>query len=628
LANFLSVLDMSILGKLKPKFWDHYDVAAGLYRHLFNLRLIWKLAVLLMAVVALLPLIFMALIDYKVTQKSVESEILLRTSRLVSNTRRTIAFFLQERRSALDFIVRDNTFEALNDRERLAAILENLKKGFGGGFADLGVIDSLGYQRTYVGPYRLEGKDYSDQAWYKQAVERGVYVSEVFMGFRQVPHLVVAVKHELPNGSFYVFRATLDTERFNELLSQLEMSGLGDAFIINREGTIQTPSHTHGKIFEKFSLPIPEYAPRTRVLELKDPKGAPLIIGYSYIANTPFILMVVEQKEELMKPWYTTRMELIGFLVVSITIILLVILGVATYLVSRIHEADQKRVMALHEVEYSNKMASLGRLGAGVAHEINNPLAIINEKVGLIKDLFTIKKEYTTDKKLMGLLDSVLSSVERCATITRRLLTFARRIDVNTEPINLGEIIHEVLGFLGKEAEYRSLAVSVEVPDDIPEFESDQGRLQEIFLNIINNSFAGMSDGGHLNIKVRREDEAFVSVSITDDGSGIPKEDLKRVFEPFFSTKLKKGGTGLGLSITYGLVQEIGGSIRVQSEVGKGTTFIIILPIKREKKGSEEDASITGGRRGGVGLHTGRAPLPEGNRSGLGYQWRRGAGKG
>ena len=575
------------MGILKPKFWDYYDVAAGPYKHLFNFRRIWKWAVLLTAGVALLPLIFITLIDYDFTQRAIESEIMLRTSRLVSNTRRSISFFLAERKSALDFIDHDNTLEKLNDQIRLGEVMVNLKNAFGG-FVDLGVIDSSGTQRTYVGPYKLKGKDYSDQDWFREVVTRGVYISDVFLGFRRVPHLVIAVKHALPNGSFYVLRATLDTDKFNDLLSNLELSGLGDVFIINHEGILQTPSHSHGGVLENISLPIPEYAPVTQVFEGRNTNGAPLVIGYSYIANTPFILMIVKQKRELMKPWRKTRLELLGFLVVSITIILGVILGGATYLVNRVYLADQRRIMTLHEVEYSNKMASIGRLASGVAHEINNPLAIINEKAGLIKDLITFKKNSTKDPKLICLVDSVLSSVERCGRITKRLLGFVRHMEVSVQPIKLDEIIHDVLGFLDKEAEYRSIAISVEIPNDIPQLESDRGKLQQIFLNVINNAFAAMSDGGHLDIIARREDKDFVSATITDNGYGIPEEDLERVFEPFFSTKTKKGGTGLGLSITYGLIQDIGGRISVQSEEGKGTSFIITLPLKMEQKEGSE----------------------------------------
>jgi two-component system, NtrC family, sensor kinase len=574
---------MSILKKLKPSFWDYLDVAAGPLKHLFNFRRIWKLAVILTAGVALVPLVSITVIDYKVTQNAIESEILFRTSRLVSNTWRNISFFLMERKAALDFIIRDNSFETLNEPERLAAILKNLKGGFGG-FVDLGVIDPLGYQRTYVGPYKLEGVDYSTQEWYKEVQEQGKYVSDVFLGFRHVPHLVIAVKHEIGNGFSFVLRATLDTDRFNELLSELEVSGIGDAFVINRAGTLQTPSRSQGKVLEKVSLPIPEDSSYTRILESKSSTGSPLVIGYAYIPQTPFILMIVKDKADLMRAWYKTQRELVGFLAASIVSILLVILGVATYLVNKIYEADQKRIMTLHQVEYSNKMASIGRLAAGVAHEINNPLAIINEKAGLIKDLFRLSKERASDEKLMGLVDSVISSVERCATITRRLLSFTRHIEVNNKPLNLEEVIRDVLGFLGKEAEYRTITVSASVPEDIPQIESDPGRLQEVLLNVINNSLAAVEDGGRIDITASREDEERVSVAIADNGCGIPASDLHRVFEPFFSTKTSKGGTGLGLSITSGLVQELGGTISVQSQVGKGTTFTIVLPVKTRKK--------------------------------------------
>lgn len=584
---------MNLFEKLKPKFWDYQDIAAGPYKHLFNFRRIWKLAVVLVSMVALIPLVSITLIDYGVTQHSVESEVLLRTARLVSNTWRTVSFFLAQRRSALDFVVRDNSYNSLRDPKRLSEILENLKRGFGG-FVDLGVIDSSGKQRAYAGPYNLEGINYRDQEWFKDVANKGVNVSDVFMGFRRTPHIVIAVRHHLPNGSFYVLRATIDTDRFNELLSGLEVSGEGDSFLINKDGFLQTPSRDYGKVLDRIVLPVPEFSPKTRVYEEEYPANKQLVIGYAYIHDTPFILMIVKQKRELMKPWQKTRFQLIGFLVASIIIIVVVVLSVATYLVNRILIADQKRIMTLHEVEYSNKMASIGRLAAGVAHEINNPLAIINEKVGLIKDMFTIKEEFKENRKLISLVDSALSSVDRCGAITKRLLNFARHLDVKVQTINLEEVIKDVLGFLSKEAEYRSIAVSVNVPGDIPPFDSDRGKLQQIFLNIINNAFAAVKDGGKLDVTAKREGANLISVSFTDDGYGIPASDLKRVFEPFFSTKTQQGGTGLGLSITYGLVQELGGSIGVQSEVGKGSSFIVTIPLKMEKKEKQTDEGIAG----------------------------------
>ncbi len=319
-----------------------------------------------------------------------------------------------------------------------------------------------------------------------------------------------------------------------------------------------------------------------------------LIIGYAYITDTPFLLIVTKFKAELMEPWFRTRIQLLGFLAVSIITILVVVIGVSTYLVNNIFLADQKRVMTLHQVEYANKLASIGRLAAGVAHEINNPLAIINEKAGLIKDIFTFRKDYVNDSKLNGLVDSIISSVERCGTITKRLLNFARHIEVSVQMLSVKSVIQDVLGFMGKEAEYKSITISVDIPDDIPDFESDRGKLQQIFLNLINNAFAAMADGGKLEIKVSKFDNDAISIEVADDGCGISDSDIKKVFEPFFTTRSRTGGTGLGLSITYGLVQEIGGKIQVQSSIGKGTRFTIFLPLTYTQKKGESNARIVG----------------------------------
>ncbi len=325
---------------------------------------------------------------------------------------------------------------------------------------------------------------------------------------------------------------------------------------------------------------MPAPSDRTEVIETRDHQGIPVIIGYAYITGSPFILMVVKQKNELMASWSANSVKLIIFLVGSILAICAVVFGICTSLVNSIYQADQKRVATLHQVEYANKMASIGRLSAGVAHEINNPLAIINEKAGLIKDLFTFKKEYSGDHRLIGLIDSIIASVERCATITRQLLNFARNIQVSLQKVSLRQIVADVLEFQTREAGYRSITIEVDIPDEIPEFVSDRGKLQQVFINLVNNAFAAMKDGGRLEIRSRLgRDGRTVVTQVADNGCGIPAENIKKIFEPFFTTKSGSGGTGLGLSITYGLVKEIGGEIDIQSTVGKGTTFIITLPL-------------------------------------------------
>ena len=199
-----------------------------------------------------------------------------------------------------------------------------------------------------------------------------------------------------------------------------------------------------------------------------------------------------------------------------------------------------------------------------------------------MKDLLSMKGGNIDKNKLTGLADAILTSVDRCAAITIRLLGFAQHLKVSVELVDIKGIIDDVLSFLSKEASYRSIEVKVDIADNVPRFVSDRGKLQQIFLNLTNNAFAATSDGGHLQIQSCIKDEDHIAIDFIDDGTGIAAADLERVFDPFFTTKKEMGGTGLGLSITYGLVQELGGGIDVTSEPGKGTRFTVTLPITRK----------------------------------------------
>jgi two-component system NtrC family sensor kinase len=154
-------------------------------------------------------------------------------------------------------------------------------------------------------------------------------------------------------------------------------------------------------------------------------------------------------------------------------------------------------------------------------------------------------------------------------------------MDVQHDKINLEILFKEVFSFLEKEASYRNVQVTIDVPDDLPTIESDRGQLQQVFLNIINNAFAAVSDDeGVIHISMKETADNQVEVSVADNGVGISEDNLEHIFEPFFTTK-KGYGTGLGLSITYGIVEKLGGEIGVKSKIGEGTTFTVVLPVRK-----------------------------------------------
>jgi two-component system NtrC family sensor kinase len=310
----------------------------------------------------------------------------------------------------------------------------------------------------------------------------------------------------------------------------------------------------------------------------RDAASGPENSMYSF--RRKWLLIVAFTTVVTLTPLLVTVVSDYRFLVVSMVTILISVVCVATFLFNRIYVADRRRIEALHQLEYANKMASIGRLASGVAHEVNNPLAIINQKTGLVKDLLLLDEGTSRNEKLLGLVDDVLASVERCGAITRRMLDFARHMETSSQEIvDIEAIIRQVLAFMEKDAELRRIKISLVIKKGVPRFQCDRGKLQQIFLNLLNNAFAAMEEDGKLNVTIEPKGRSAIRVTLSDTGHGIPAEDLGRVFDPFFSTRKGHAGTGLGLSVTYGLVSEMGGKISVNSTVGRGTVFTVLLPV-------------------------------------------------
>ena len=544
----------------------------------------WAYLVLLISLVALIPLFILAVLVLDQYKSAYRQESINYVSELTSNTQQDLENFITEHENALMFVAKDLSFAELTDPEYLAQTLANLEQTFGR-FVDLGVVDPEGEQLAYAGPYsQAPDKNYREQPWFEEAASRSVYVSEVTPGIQRSPHFVIAVRQNQPDDSFFILRATIDTKTLDSLIRLLELHEESDAFIINQQGILQSHSNAHGKLLEQCTFPniLSEVADEP-IQEIDNEQGQSVIVGRVQVADSPFIFVLIESEENWREDWKKIRNKVLFFLVVSTVLVLMVALWSATYMVNRLRKADLQQAAFFTNVEYTNKMASVGRLAAGVAHEINNPMAIINEKAGLLKDMVTFHEDFNYQEKTLEIVKAILKSVHRCSTITHRLLGFAKRVDVLIEPIDLEALLREVLSYLAKEAHYRNMAIFFHVDHNMPAVESDSGQLQQVFLNIISNAFAAMRDGGRLDIYLKDLDGVRAEVTIRDNGDGISEENMEHIFEPFFTTK-KQYGTGLGLSITYGVVQKLGGEIKAKSKVGDGATFIVTLPVKQQKE--------------------------------------------
>jgi two-component system NtrC family sensor kinase len=537
--------------------------------------------IILMLLITLVPLFLMGLINHYLYRRTMQEEIVQPLKLLVNKTRHSFELFLAERLSAVSFIASSHTCEELADANKLSRIFTVMKKEFGG-VVDLGFLEPSGVQVSYDGPYKLQGKDYTEQDWYKETRVRGSYISDVFLGYRNLPHIVMAVERSVTGTGTClgcVLRATIDTNRFMELIASMRVDPASDVFLLNKNGVFQTPSKFYGKVLETFPMALPPLSYEPNVVDLRDTRGRDVTLTYAYFENLPFILMVIKPRSRVMQAWYTLKTEAFFVFAIGVLIIFVVIFKLVDKLVKRLEESDLRREAAYREMQETSKLASIGRLAAGVAHEVNNPLAIINEKAGLIKDLAEFTPDFAQKDKVLPLTGAILQSVDRCRTITQRLLGFARRMDVSIQLLSVNDVIEEVLGFLEKEALHRNVDLQLNLAEDLPRIASDRGQLQQVFLNILNNAFDAVADGGKVAITSFEVDVDTVGVTIQDNGQGMTQETMEHLFEPFFTTK-KGYGTGLGLSITYGIVKKLGGEIKVRSQLGAGTTFTVFLPKK------------------------------------------------
>ncbi len=243
-----------------------------------------------------------------------------------------------------------------------------------------------------------------------------------------------------------------------------------------------------------------------------------------------------------------------------------------------VEEAYQKLEEAQDQLIQSEKLASLGRWVAAVVHELNNPLMTIQGYADLVKDNLR-------DGESLKHLDIISRESERCHKVVRDLLVFARRDKPKFESVSCRLLLDQILETMQLELEKSGIEVVRRFPEACPAIQGDPDQLTRVFANLLTNACYALKQKPaprRLSVSILVSEKSM-QIFFTDNGSGISREDLSRLFEPFFTTKPAGQGTGLGLSLCYGTLEEHGGKIRVQSEEGKGTTFLIELPLENPK---------------------------------------------
>ena len=529
---------------------------------------------------SVIPLFILGGVIYHQFSSAYTAKIMDNMRTRAENRCNSVDLFLNERIAQLYSLANTQTLEQLQNEDYLNKVF-NLIQARSRSFLDLGVIHENGNHLAYVGPYysALKQVNYKDEAWFHEVMGTGVYVSDVFLGFRKIPHFIIAVMVREKNQS-WILRATIDSDILENIV-QLAWDGKhGDAFIINRDNVLQTRARFAGKVMEPPMAPNFSGVSKNLVEEAVFHRKK-LLYATSNIKLKKWVMVIKEDPTEQLTPLLQAR-----FLAIFIGLggVLLIILGAfvtTRAMIGKLVRIEREKAASDEMVMQSSKMAALGKMAAGIAHEINNPLAVIGEKAGWIKDLLGMEASSENLQEMSETVNKIEFHVVRAKTITHRLLGFARRMEPMAEKVNINEILEETLEFLQNEARYRSIGLQANYAPDLPLTTTDPTQLQQVFLNIINNAIDAIGKDGEIIISTRNiPKNNELAVEINDNGPGISKEVLQKIFDPFFTTKGVGQGTGLGLSIAYSIVEKLGGRIMVASDAGRGTTFSIYLPVR------------------------------------------------
>jgi len=562
-------------GKMKTKEITHDES----YYHNLTRNLIVK-----MIIASFTPLILITFITSYKYNNAYKEKVIAHIQELVEKHKQNIDTFLKEKLANVLFLTRTCNISHFDNEALLQEKLDLLKKVYGSFFVDIGLVNSQGVQVDYAGPFKLGSVNYSQAEWFKEAMAKEYYISDVFLGIRGLPHFIIAIQKTSGNKKWIV-RTTIDFVLFNELVKNIRIGKTGRAFIINRKGELQTKLQTNqpnAEIIKKYILSRKISADGVQVFEGNFSSDKKSIYLVSTLNNGKWFLVFQQNERDAFSDLYQTRnLGIIIFFLGSCSIFVMALI-LSRKMVKQIKESDQEKEMMNEQIIEAGKLASLGELAAGIAHEINNPVAIMVEEAGWMGDILE-EEEFTESENLKEYrraLKQIKTQGIRCKEITHKLLSFARKIDSRIQDVQLNTIIDEVVGLSEKRTRYGNVKMILDLSPNLPTVHVSPSEMQQVFLNLINNAVDAIDakKGGKITITTRIENDRIVA-DIADTGSGIAQANLQRIFDPFFTTKAVGKGTGLGLSICYGIIKKIGGEISVNSAVGKGTVFHIRVPI-------------------------------------------------
>lgn len=532
---------------------------------------------LVLSVVSIVPLLTLNYNASRFYRESWMEKTSLELATLASDRRALIDRFLQTQEDQLAGFMSLYDARTLSEQPRLAALFEAMNRT--GVITDIGVIDRKGDHLAYHGPFEAElaGKNYARAEWFAEVMKNGRYVSDVFTGYRKVPHLIVAVADP---GRNWILRATINSALFNSLVASANVGPAGDAFIVNRRGELQTPSRLG------LTTVKPESLRFFTTLADAGGRATPMgeLIHCATHLNGGQWLLVLETNMAASLASYDKARRLDTALVAAAALaIVLVAVFLMRSMVGKLENADRERTLLTNQVREVEKLALIGRLSASVAHEINNPLQIISDQAGLMDELMDEERPdaIVHFKDYRQAVGKIRTQIGRSSTITHRLLGFSRTQGFEPAETDMNLAVEETVALLEHEARRHRIVIERHYQDGLPLVYTDAAQLQQVVLNILHNAMDAIGNDGVIDVTSRTEGERIV-MEFADSGPGLPAEMMAHLYDPFFTTKPKGKGTGLGLFVSREIMATLGGKLTAANRPQGGAVFSIYLPWQRQ----------------------------------------------
>ncbi|MCJ7830445.1 MAG: ATP-binding protein, partial [Desulfobacterales bacterium] len=532
-------------------------------------RRLWSNVVVALLAAAFVPLLVIGGGMYYYAASVLKAKTLESLSLEAGNHKEAVDRFLAERTMDLRLLSQNIPLDTLTAPGGLAAVFASLHRELPC-FTDLGIIDAQGRHLAYVGPFALIDKNYREAEWFQAVLSQGVYISDVFLGFRQVPHFVIAVKSTAPQGA-WILRATIDTGFFDRVVADIHRGKKGDAYLVNRQGVFQTTPRAAGRLMEPSAFRDPEPFQGVR---WKEKNG--MLQVMVWLGQVPWLGVIEMDRNQIFAELRRVRnlggwVLLLGGLFIVFTVLL-----TTNYLIGRLETKRRSIRMLDQQLQHTSRVAGVQQMSPGFLLKLKDGLGAAELAVRRIRDLAAPAKVSEASPPAMAAeLDHLRAQLFENRKAIDKFLNATRPVAPVIMDVDLCELLDNLLELLERELHFNRIRIVRNYQNGLPRVRSDPYRLRQVFQNLVLNAMAAIGRDGEIVLHAHSREAEKVIITVTDDGQGIPPENLDKIFDPRFTSKPE--GMGLGLPICLNILKKLGGTLAAANAPGKGARFQVEL---------------------------------------------------